>query len=395
MTLTHTQCKSAKTKEKAYKLTDGGGLYLHVMPNGSKYWRLKYRIHKKEKLLSIGVYPLISLAEAREERTKAKKLLADDIDPSEFKKKTKRRSLHNSKNTFQLVALEWHNIKKEGWKTKYSNTVLSRLENDAFPLIGRTPINKIEPPDLLYVFRNVENRGAYEVSNRLMQTCGQIFRYGIQTGKCLRDPTSDLKGALKTKKTKHLACIDLQELPELIAGLQSNQARLFPRTLRAIWFSMLTFQRPGEIRQARWEDIDFMAKQWVIPAEFMKMGKSHIVPLSNQAIEILLKQKEETGHMNTPWVFPSQVRPQKPMSDGTVNVALKKMGFHGRMTAHGFRALARTVIREKLDYAPDIIEAQLAHKASGPLGEAYNRAQFLTQRKVMMQDWGGVIEGCG
>lgn len=392
MKLTDTACKNAKPKEKPYKKGDGGGLYLLVNPDGSKYWRMKYRFLGKEKLLAFGTYPLISLADAREERERAKKLLAGGIDPRTAKKEEKRQIVRNAQNTFKAVALEWHENQKGRWSGNHTGNVLLRLERDIFPFIGAEPIASIEAPDLLEVLRKIEKRGALDVAGRTRQICGQVFRYGIQTGRCQRDPSADLRGALKTRKTEHFAALEIKEIPEFLQALERNDARLYNRTRRAIMLSMLTFCRPGEVRQARWEEIDFDAKEWVIPAERMKMRRAHIVPLPRQALAILEEQRRETGNLNTPWVFPSQIRPKEPMSDGTVNVAIKKLGFKGRMTAHGFRALARTTIREKLGYDPDVIECQLAHKAAGPLGEAYNRAQFLDKRKKMMQDWANYLD---
>ncbi len=392
MKLTDTACKNAKPKDKPYKKADGGGLYILINPDGSKYWRMKYRFLGKEKLLAFGTYPLISLADAREERDSAKKLLAGCTDPAVAKKDKRRKIVRNTQNTFKAIALEWHEIKKGQWSDNHANNVLLRLERDIFPFIGSEPISNLDAPDLLDVLRKIEKRGALDVAGRTRQICGQIFRYGIQTGRCKRDPSSDLRGALKTKKTEHFAALETKEIPEFLHALERNETRLYNRTRRAIKLSMLTFTRPGELRQARWEDIDLEAKEWVISAERMKMRRAHIVPLCRQAIEILQEQYEETGFLNTPWVFPSQVRPKQPMSDGTVNMAIKKLGFKGRMTAHGFRALARTTIREKLNYDPDVIECQLAHKAAGPLGEAYNRAQFHDKRHKMMQDWADYVD---
>ena len=392
MKLTDTACRTAKTKDKPYKKADGGGLFLLIKPDGSKYWRMKYRFMGKEKLLAFGTYPLTSLADAREQRETAKKLLAGGIDPAKSKKEEKRKTIRNAQNTFKAVALEWHENQKDRWSQDHSHNVLHRLETDIFPHIGGEPIASIEAPDLLDALRKIEKRGALDIAKRSRQICGQVFRYGIQTGRCKRDPSHDLQGALKTRKTNHFAALEAKEIPEFLAALERNDARLYCRTRRAIKLSMLTFVRPGEIRETRWEEIDFEAKEWVIPAERMKMKRAHIVPLSQQALAILKEQKEETGCLNTPWVFPSQIRPKDPMSNGTVNVAIKKLGFQGRMTAHGFRALARTTIREKLDYAPDIIEAALAHKPAGPLGAAYDRTKFLTQRRKMMQEWADYLD---
>ncbi|NCC23091.1 MAG: DUF4102 domain-containing protein [Alphaproteobacteria bacterium] len=392
MKLTNLACERAKPSEKPYKMADGHGMFLEIRPNGSKYWRMAYRIHGKQKLLALGVYPQVSLKEAREKRLEARKLIEQGIDPCKDKRTKKREACANASNTFKSVALEWHENQKGRWSEDHASNVLHRLETDIFPFIGSEPIADIEAPDLLDVLRKIEKRGALDIAGRTRQLCGQVFRYGIQTGRCKRDPSADLKGALKFRKTNHFAAIESKEILELLAALERNDARLYARTRRAIKLSMLTFVRPGELRQARWNEIDFKAREWVIPPERMKMRRAHIVPLSKQAIETLKEQKEETGHINTDLVFPSQVRPREPMSDGTVRIALQKLGFKDRMTAHCFRALARTTIREKLNYDPDVIECQLAHKAAGPLGEAYNRAQFLDQRKKMMQDWANYLD---
>ncbi len=393
MVLTNTACEKAKAKEKPYKLADGGGLYLLVKANGTRHWRLKYRFLGKEKLLALGTYPLVTLAEAREGREKAKKLLSLDppIDPVSQKSENKRQALQNATNTFKAVAHEWHETNVERWTDTYADKVLKGLELNAFPHIGNRPIKDITPPELLECLRKIEKRGSFDISNRTKQICGQIFRYGIQTGKCERDAAADLRGALKTRKTEHFRTIDAKEIPKLIHALERNEARLFERTRRAVWLSLLTFTRPVEIRTARWDEIDFEEKLWSIPAHKMKMRRDHLVPLSERAVSFLKEQQEESQVFNTPWVFPSHIRPKNPMSDGTVNKAIRLLGFGDDMVAHGFRALARTTIREKLGYDSEIIERQLAHKASGPLGEAYDRTQFLPERIKMMQDWADYI----
>ena len=392
MKLSDLKCRTAKPEAKPYKLSDGGGLYLHVKPNGSKHWRMKYRFLGKEKLLSFGAYPIVTLSEARDMRIDAKKLLQQDVDPAEIKKQQKQGLLDNHSNTFKKVAREWHEIQTSRWSKKHTQSVMHRMEVDIFPLIGDTPIADIDTPTLLKVLRKVEDRGALDLASRVRQICGQVFRYAIQTGRCRYDPSKDLQGALRTKRTQHFHALQTHEIPEFLEALERNDARLYPRTRRAIRLSMLTFLRPGELRKGTWDEIDFVEKQWTIPRERMKMKRDHIVPLSRQALEVLYEQKEETGLLNTDYIFPSLVKPKKPISDGTVNVAIKKLGFAGRMTAHGFRAMARTAIREKLKYDPDVIECQLAHKAAGALGEAYNRAQFLDERKVMMQDWADYLD---
>ncbi len=394
MKLTVIACKNAKPKEKPYKLADGGGLYLLIKPNGAKYWRMKYRYLGTEKLMALGIYPALSLVEARAARDKAKKLLTSDppIDPMARKEENRLMAIRNTENSFEVVAREWFEHQKERWSEGYAEKILRRLEMNVFPYIGNRPISQITPPELLECLRKVEKRGSLDILEMTKQICGMVFRFGIQTGKCERDASADLKGALKTKKTTHYAALEDKQIPEFINALERNEARLFERTRRAVWFSMLTFCRPGEIRQAQWSEIDFEAKEWRIAAQKMKMRRDHIVPLSKQAIAILKEQKEETGHLQTDWVFPSQIRPKQAMSDGTVNKAIERLGFGGKTVAHGFRALARTTIREKLGYDSEVIEKQLAHKTSNPLGEAYDRTQFLDKRKKMMQHWADYLD---
>ncbi len=392
MKLSDIQCRNAKPKEKGYKLFDGGGLYLEVLPTGRKLWRIKYYYLGKEKRISLGAYPLVTLGEAREARDDAKKLLSKEIDPSTAKKDKKTKAIRNVENTFKAISLEWFEIQKDKWSEGYQQKILRIMEMNLFPFIGGMPIANIKPPDLLDCLRKVEKRGALDIAARTKQTAGMIFRYAIQTGKCEWNAADNLTGALKTKRTEHYSALDEKQLPAFLEALQKNEARLFERTRRAVWFSLYTFQRPGEIRQAEWSEIDWDKKEWHIAAHKMKMRRDHIVPLSDQAIKILKDQQEETGYLNTPWVFPSQVRPRNPMSDGTVNKAIKNLGFGDQTKAHGFRALARTLIREKLRYDSEVIEKQLAHKTRNPLGEAYDRTQFLEERAPMMQDWANYID---
>lgn len=394
MPLSVKECQNAKPLKKPYKLADSGGLYLLVNPNGSKYWRLKYRYLGVEKLMALGTFPLLSLAEARDGRDKAKKLLASNppIDPMAQREEERHTAKRNAENSFKAVALEWHENQKERWSQGYADKNMRCLEMNVFPHIGNKPIATITPPQLLECLRKVEKRGALDIALKTKQICGMVFRYGIQTGKCERDASADLRGALKTRKTNHYAALEADDIATFINALEKNEARLYERTRRAIWLSLLTFQRPGEIRQAQWSEIDFEAKVWCIGAQKMKMRRDHMVPLSRQAIEILKAQKEEVEYMGTDWVFPSQIRPKDPMSDGTVNRALKRLGFGQETVAHGFRALARTTIREKLGYESEVIEKQLAHKTREALGEAYDRTQFLPERKKMMQHWADYLD---
>ena len=391
--LTNTAINNLKPKKKPYRVYDGHGLYLEVMPNGSKYWRMKYRIHDKEKRLAFGVYPEVSLAEARDKRNKARKLVAEGIDPSTEKKRIKRQAIINAANTFEAVALEWHENQKERWTPHHAVNVMRRLNIDIFPYIGKRPIADIDPPELLEdVLRKIEKRDSLYMASRVKQICGQIFRYGVATGRCKRDPSADLRGALKTGKTKHYSALDIKEMPEFLAALEKNDARLFASTRRAIRLLMLMFTRTTELIHSTWEEFDLVNAMWEIPAERMKMGNPHLVPLSRQTIAILKEQKEETGHLNVPWIFPSQVRPKEPMSNNTVLFAIGRMGYKGRMTGHGFRALAMSTIKEKLGYRHEVVDRQLAHAHRNKIDRAYDRAQFLDERIVMMQEWADFLD---
>lgn len=392
LALTDLTCKNAKPQNKPYKLTDSEGLYLYVKPNGSKLWRLKYRYLKKEKLLSLGAYPYVSLLEARAGRLDAKKLLESNKDPSFQRRKQKLQGIRNAEQTFKIVALEWVEKQANIWSKKHKKNTERRLEIDIFPHIGPLPIAQIESLDVLALLQKIQERDALDLLVRVRQICGQVFRYGVQTGRCKDNPTIHLVGAMKTRRTKHYASLEPNEIPELLQALRINHNRLFPRTRRAILLSLLMFVRPGELRQAEWSEIDFEKNQWRIPADKMKARKEHIVPLSRQTVKILMEQKKEVEYLNTPFVFPSQVKPKKPMSNATVTSALHNLGFKDRMTAHGFRALARTAIREELEYEADIIEVQLAHMPAGTLGAAYDRTKFIKQRTKMMQAWADFID---
>lgn len=394
MSLTNTACNNAKIEKKQYKRFDGGGLYLLVTPAGSKLWRLKYRYLGKEKTLSIGAYPYVGLADARKAREAAKTLLAQTPpkDPMVAKREIKRQAINEMNNTFEVVAREWHHVKNNQWSSTYGHTLMRRLEMNMFPTLGNRPIAEIKAPELLACLRLIEKRGSYDVLKRTTQVCGQIFRFAIQTGRCERDPAADLRGALISAPASHFRALTLKQLPDFIEALNLNKARIYERTRRAVWLSLYTFCRPVEIRTARWEDIDFKEKLWIIPAERMKMNRDHIVPLSQQVIKLFKEQYDEVGLFNTEWVFPSQNKLKNPMSDGTVNKAIKRLGFGEKMVAHGFRSLARTAIREELEYDSEVIEKQLAHKTGGSLGEAYDRTTFIKKRKAMMQDWANFVD---
>ncbi len=390
MKLSPTRCKNAKPKEKPYKLSDGGGMYLLVMPNGSKLWRIKFYAGGKENSLSLGSYPEVSLAQAREKRDAIRKQLQAGVDPSRARKDEKRQAALTSEYTFEAVAREWHERGKANWSDNYGAYILKRLEQDLFPQIGHYPIATITTPELLKALQKVENRGVRELTHRLAQMCAQVFRYAAVKGLGDNNPALNVKIALKPIRHKHYPAIEVQQLPEFVQILERNPARLYPQTLRALKLMMLTFVRTSELIKARWKEIDLENREWIIPAERMKMRRPHIVPLSKQAVALFKEQKELTG--NWEFVFPNIAHPKKTMSNNTILMALKRMGYQGQMTGHGFRSLAMSSIKEKLGYRHEVIDRQLAHAPSGKINQAYDRAAFLSDRRKMMQDWADYVD---
>lgn len=390
MKLTAKLCETAKPREKAYKLFDGGGLYLEVKPQNSKLWRLKYRFLGKEKKLCIGEYPIISLSEARNHRDAAKKLLARGLDPSAVKQETKQERVQEAANTFEAIAREWHEHKKIEWSAVNAQTVIDRLERDVFPEIGKYPIKDVTHKMLLDVANKVKERGAHELAKRIIQMSVHIYRYAIVTGRAEQNIAEDLKGMIKAKPKSHFAAIEAKELPAFISDLRSHKAKLNIQTYLAVNFLMLTFVRTGEMIGAKWDEFDFEQKQWLIPAERMKMKKEHIVPLSEQAIAILHELRQLHNH--PVYVFPSRNNRNKTMSNNTILMALDRMGYRGKMTGHGFRALAMSTIMEKLHYRHEVPDAQLAHAKRGDVARAYDRAKFLPERIKMMQEWADYLD---
>jgi len=396
MSLNDRACKNAKPRETSYRMSDGLGLYLEVMPNGSKYWRCKYRFGGKEKRLAFGVYPIVSLKGARDKRDAARKLIANGVDPSATKRATK--IAQTGADSFEAIAREWLEQTEAKRVATTNDTIKSRVEADLLPWLGKRPINDIKAPELLATLRRVEARGSLIVAKRLRQIAGQIFRYAVATGRAERDPSSDLRGALKSPGAeRHFAALtspaDVGTLMHAIDGYQGQYI-----TRCALALSPLLFVRPGELRSAEWPEFDLEVGEWRIPADKMKMRQAHIVPLSTQAVAILLDLHALTGNgipakPDAPrYLFPGARSHTRPMSNNTVNAALRRIGYTGeQMTAHGFRATARTLLAE-LGWKPDAIERQLAHKASGPLGAAYDRAQFLAERRKMMQAWADYLD---
>ncbi len=391
MALTDSQIRQAKPREKPYKMGDSGGLYLHVKPNGGKYWRIKYRYSGKEKTLSVGVYPKVTLKAARKACVSARDLLDQDIDPSQ-EKKAHKVAVHSAQaNNFEAIAREWHQQQATKWSDGYSAKILTSIERDLFPYLGAVALDQITPPQLLTVLRRVESRGATESAHRLKQTAGQIYRYGVATGRAERDITPDLRGALAPAKKRHFPAITepdgVGRLLVLIDGYEGTE------TVRnAMKLAPLVFVRPIELRHAEWSEIDWGLGEWRIPGSKMKMGEDHIVPLSRQAIAILRQQELLTGKWDG-FVFPSARSPRRPMSDNAILSAFRNMGIgKDEMTGHGFRAMARTLLDEVLQMRVEIIEQQLAHAVKDPLGRAYNRTKHLPERKLMMQRWAAYLD---
>lgn len=389
MPLSDITIKNAKPAEKPYKLPDERGMYLLVDPKGGKYFRLDYRFSGKRKTLALGVYPDTGLKQARDKRDTAKKQIADGIDPSETKKATKQAAIAVTKNTFEFVAREWHTKFKVKWTADHASRLLTRLENDVFPYIGAKPIDQIDALELLGVMQRMEKRGVIDTTHRALQNCGQIFRYGVLTRRCSRDPSGDLRGALTPVKMKHHASLtDPKQIAGLLRAIDDYQGAF--ASMCALKLSALTFCRPGEIRHAEWSEFDLEAKQWRIPAEKMKMRVQHIVPLADQTIELLNRLHEVTG--NGKYLFPSERSTTRPMSENTVNAALRRMGYSKEeMTAHGFRSMASTRLNE-MHFNRDHIERQLAHAEANDVRAAYNYAEYLPERTKMMQSWANYLE---
>ena len=390
MSLTDAQCKTAQPKEKTYRLSDSAGLYLEVTPSGSRYWRMKYRFAGKEKRLAFGVYPEISLKEARLKRDDARKLLSNEVDPGAVKKAQKASRTEAASNSFEAIAREWYAKQEPSWAPKHSIKIKGMLQKNVFPWVGSRPIREITAPDLLAVLRRAEGRGAVETAHRIKQTCGQVFRYAVATGRAERDPTPDLKGALAPRTPKHLPSItDPSAVGPLLRAIDGFTGTFTVKS--ALKLAPLIFVRPGELRQAEWSEMDLDAGLWSIPAERMKTRQPHLVPLCKQAVEILRELQPLTGRGR--YVFPGARTNGKPLSDNTLNAALRRMGIgKDELVAHGFRAMARTILDEVLGYRIDWIEHQLAHAVRDTNGRAYNRTAHLDGRKQMMQGWADYLD---
>lgn len=394
MALTELEIKSLKPTDKQQKLSDSGGLQLLVHTNGSKYWRFAYRFNGKQKVMALGVYPAVTLAQARVKRDEAKKLLAAGTDPSEVITKKAKKSVAVEAQIievtkiellFEFVATEWFTKFSVGNTPKHSAKIMGWLKKDVFPWIGKRPINEITPLELLTVMRRMESRGVLSTAHDVLALCGRIFRYGVATGKVERDPAADLRGALPPVQSKHFASItEPKDIGELLRKIDTYRGSHVTRCALAL--APLVFVRPGELRHAEWCEIDFDSALWTIPAQKMKARREHIVPLATQAIAIFREMQPLTGAGK--YVFAGAHNANRPMSDGAINKALQSLGYDTQkvQTGHGFRSMASTLLNEQ-GYNFDAIEVQLAHKETNKVREAYNKAQYLAERKKMMQSW--------
>lgn len=388
MPLTDIAVKNAKPDSKPYRLKDERGLFLEVRPEGGKWWRLRFSMKSRERLMSLGTYPDVTLKMARDRRDEARRMVAQGIDPGEIRKAAKCETTA-CEETFERIAREWWAKFQPTWTDEHGLQILRRLELNVFPWIGSRPIKEITAPEVLALARRIESRGALEMAHRTIQGCGQVFRYGIATGRCERNPAGDLRGALPPVKEKHHPSItDPKEIAPLLRSMDSYQGS--PITACALRLAPLVFVRPGELRHAEWGEFDMEAKEWRIPAPKMKMRVQHIVPLSRQAIAIIEELHPLTG--NGKYLFPSMRTLERPMSENTVNGALRRLGYtKDELTGHGFRSMASTLLNE-MGWNRDAIERQLAHAERDNIRAAYNYAEFLPERRKMMQGWADYLD---
>ncbi|EAB4412960.1 TPA: tyrosine-type recombinase/integrase [Salmonella enterica] len=380
MQLTDLAIRRSKPKDKPYTLNDGNGLSLLIEPNGSKGWRLRYRFSGKAKLMSLGTYPNVALADARTARDEAKKLIAGGIDPAEVRKAKKREIESRFGNTFEGIAREWYEKRFDRWSPSYAEEMIETFEKDVFPYIGSRPIAEIKPMELLAVLSVLNDRGATEKLRKVRQRCGEVFRYAVITGRAEYNPAPDLVSAFAPHKKEHYAFLKTDELPEFFRILNTYTGSMIVKL--AMRLLILTGVRPGELRQAEWCEIDFDNRVWEVPKERMKMRRPHCVPLSEQALNILEQLKPMTGHYQ--YIFPGRIHHSKPMSEMAMNVLIRRIGYAGRVTGHGFRHTMSTILHEQ-GYNTAWIETQLAHVDKNSIRGTYNHAQYLDGRREMLQ----------
>lgn len=380
MKLTIRQIDTQKPRDKAFKLSDGGGLYLLVNPNGSRYWRLKYRFAGKEKLLAVGVYPDVTLAQARNRREEAKKLLGEGKDPAQERKLDKLSRQIEVESSFEAIAREWYKRRFDNWSVSYREEMMRTFEKDVFPFIGHRPIKDIKPLELLDVLSKLEERGATEKARKVRQRCGEVWKYAVITGRAEYNPAPDLASALVPHEKEHYAFLTKEELPDFLRILETYSGSILVKI--AMKLTMLTGVRPGELRKAEWSEFDFEKQLWNVPKERMKMKRPHMVPLSSQAIALLNQLRPITSISGL--LFPGRNDPKRPMSDMALTVLVRRIGYAGRVTGHGFRHTMSTILHEQ-GYSTAWIELQLAHVDKNSIRGTYNHAQYLDGRREMMQ----------
>jgi integrase len=397
--LSDAQVKRARAEAKFVKLFDGHGLYLEIQPTGGKFWRFRYRQPSgKETTITFGPYPEVSLAEARDKRMEARRWLLEGLDPGQQRDQARRDSARASENTFRKIATEWHELKQSSWTPAYSHNVLHRLETDVFPGIGRIPIDEVTHRDLIDVFRKIEARGAHEIAKRNKAVCRQIFSYAIQTGVAKQNIVTDMTDVLRPVSSSNFPAISSDELPRFLQALRSNEACMQPVTRIGLRLLMLVFVRTSELIETPWSEIEEGRPDWTIPWQRMKLGrrrlnpikKDHLVPLSRQALSLLAELRAITG--GGKYLFPNLRDRTRPMSNNAFLKAIERMGYKGDMSGHGFRALAMSTIKEKLGYRHEVVDRQLAHVQRDKVARAYDRAEFLDERRVMMQAWADYID---
>ncbi|HYW02739.1 MAG TPA: integrase arm-type DNA-binding domain-containing protein [Gammaproteobacteria bacterium] len=390
MPLSAARIDNAKPRDRNYRLTDGRGLYLEISPRGGKWWRFKYRFNGKEKRIALGTYPEVSLKKARDRREEARSMIADGVDPAANRRALREARAEAAANSFEKIAREWHRLNESKWTSRHADRVLSRLKNEVFPWIGSRPVSEIEAPELLRCLRRIEDRGAVYTAHRVRSLCSQVFRYAIVTSRASRDPAADLIGALKPHKTKHYATItDPRQIGALLRAIDGYHGTFVVRS--ALKLAPLVFMRPGNLRSARWSEIDFQAAEWRVPVERMKSDRQHIVPLSRQALAILRDLHPKTSGEGD-FVFPNRDHRDSCMSENTINGALHRLGYSKEdLTGHGLRHMASTMLHER-GWASEAIERQLAHVDKNKTRATYNYAEYLPERREMMQAWADFLD---
>lgn len=388
MALSDKKVREAKILTKKYKLYDGNGLHILISPSGSKLWRFKYQFAGKEKLMSFGMFPILTLQEARDKQFEARRLLLAGIDPNARKQEEQKAIRQAAANTFEAIALEWHDTNSPRWEAKTAKMILRRMQNHLFPKFGHKPIDSFKPLDILEVLKKIEEEKKHETVHRLLNYTQNVFRYAVITGRVVNNPSRELNAAIKAKQTQHFPTIEPHQLKAFLKAFSEADSALQAKL--ALKLQLLTFLRTNELRQLKWEYIDTELRQLRIPASIMKMKRAHIVPLSEQALDVISELKSLNS--TSEYLFPNIPGKKCPyMSENTVNNVIVRMGYKGRIVAHGFRSLASTILNEN-GFNSDAIERQLAHQEPNKVRAAYNFAEYLPERVQMMQWWGNLIK---